>query len=284
MVRVLLIVCGQRPANVLQRFGDFDCLIRGIDGGVGVTYDSVRVFEGQALPPSPEGYSAIIISGSASMLTEALPWMATTMDWVRRAVQAPFLTPCFGICFGHQLLASALGGQVAPNPNGKESGPCNVSKREATSAATTTTRQHHGSGHFPAHAVEDPIIGHVAPEGPFAVYQCHMQSITQRPAGAISLLANAHDENQMLRYDGVHGNDLLYSVQFHPEYSNEVAKFHLAVENDVISPLGPALVARFLELSIRRSPYNAPRSTRSSCADLTMLSVGEPNAVEVDSR
>ncbi|MBN1164431.1 MAG: type 1 glutamine amidotransferase [Candidatus Krumholzibacteriota bacterium] len=66
------------------------------------------------------GGQGIIISGSRGSVNEDKPWIAPLIDFIREAhrLNAWIL----GICFGHQLLAKALGGTVEPNRRGREMG------------------------------------------------------------------------------------------------------------------------------------------------------------------
>jgi GMP synthase (glutamine-hydrolysing) len=50
----------------------------------------------------------VIVTGSSSSVTERAPWMLRLEGWLRDAVTKE--TPVLGVCFGHQLLGSALGG------------------------------------------------------------------------------------------------------------------------------------------------------------------------------
>src|SRR3546814_4405831 len=54
------------------------------------------------------------------MVTERRDWSEATAAWLREAAHAG--VPVFGICYGHQLLAHALGGEVGDNPNGRKMG------------------------------------------------------------------------------------------------------------------------------------------------------------------
>src|SRR3546814_4890003 len=54
------------------------------------------------------------------MVTERRDWSEATAAWLREAAHAG--VPVFGICYGHQLLAHALGGAVGDNPNGRKLG------------------------------------------------------------------------------------------------------------------------------------------------------------------
>jgi GMP synthase (glutamine-hydrolysing) len=54
--------------------------------------------------------SGIILLGSASSVHDKLPWQSALADWLRPCILSAI--PIFGICFGHQMIAHMLGGQV----------------------------------------------------------------------------------------------------------------------------------------------------------------------------
>jgi GMP synthase (glutamine-hydrolysing) len=54
------------------------------------------------------------------MVTDRLAWSEKTAAWIRSAMAVEM--PLFGICYGHQLMADALGGEVAYHPAGRETG------------------------------------------------------------------------------------------------------------------------------------------------------------------
>jgi GMP synthase (glutamine-hydrolysing) len=79
-----------------------------------------------------------VISGAHAMITDDLPWMLRLADWTRRVVtaQVPFL----GICFGHQMLARAMGGKVDFHPRGREIGSVDIALHAA--AESDFVRRH----------------------------------------------------------------------------------------------------------------------------------------------
>ena len=77
-----------------------------------VVYD---VEEGQ-YPNDIEEVDAYLITGSKSSVYDDKPWIARLMDFVRELDRRQ--KKLVGICFGHQLVAQALGGETAKSPKG----------------------------------------------------------------------------------------------------------------------------------------------------------------------
>ena len=73
-------------------------------------YESCLVAHGQRPYSQPEAYSGIVITGSAASVNDKLPWVEELLPFLLKAIHAG--VPVLGVCFGHQLLAYALGGQV----------------------------------------------------------------------------------------------------------------------------------------------------------------------------
>jgi len=116
---VLLLQMGSPPDDIRAREGDLsDWYARALGVGRDVL-QVVRVFEGESLP-EPGHNPAAIITGSWAMVTDRLDWSEATADWIRRAMALNM--PLFGVCYGHQLMAHALGGQVGYHPAGLEAG------------------------------------------------------------------------------------------------------------------------------------------------------------------
>jgi GMP synthase (glutamine-hydrolysing) len=137
----------------------------------------------------PGDGDGVVVTGSYASVTERAPWM--------RALGAALLeaaarVPVLGVCFGHQLLADALGGAVERNPRGPEVGTREV---ELTAAG-----------------LADPLFEGLPPR--LAVLQEHEDHVPAPPPGAILLATSAHAPVQSL----AHG-PRLRTVQFHPEFT-----------------------------------------------------------------
>lgn len=70
----------------------------------------------QQLPKDHNDYHAVIITGSKFSTYEDLPWIQPLEEFIQRCYQAEI--KLFGACFGHQIIAQALGGKVKKAING----------------------------------------------------------------------------------------------------------------------------------------------------------------------
>ncbi|MGJ5830534.1 type 1 glutamine amidotransferase [Streptomyces ossamyceticus] len=66
-----------------------------------------------ALPAPSEVDCAIVLGSPESVYDNRLPWLAAEQLWLRALISASL--PVFGVCFGSQALARALGGSVHRN-------------------------------------------------------------------------------------------------------------------------------------------------------------------------
>ena len=129
-------------------------------------------------------------TGSASMVSEREPWSEQTAAWLRSAVAAE--VPVLGVCYGHQLLAHALGGRVDYNPNGREIGTVEMTLEPA--------------------ATGDPLFRGLG--GRMHGQATHLQSVLEPPPGAEVLARTALDPYHAFRV-----GESAWGVQFHPEFS-----------------------------------------------------------------
>ncbi len=74
----------------------------------------LEVIDVDGVLPEPRELRLLVLLGSPeSAYDHRLPWLEKELEWLKR-VQADDI-PTFGICFGSQILARALGGQVYKN-------------------------------------------------------------------------------------------------------------------------------------------------------------------------
>lgn len=84
-------------------------------GGDAFRYSDYHV-AGDVFPASVDACDAYIITGSPSGAYETDPWIARLMLFIQEAHAAG--KRLVGICFGHQVLAQALGGNVEKSEKG----------------------------------------------------------------------------------------------------------------------------------------------------------------------
>ena len=204
MKPVLIVQTGAAPAELRARMGDFPHWFRVAMALQPAQVRTVRVDHGQALPP-PRMLAAAVITGSGAMVSERLPWSERTAGWIRDALDVDL--PLFGVCYGHQLIAHALGGRVDYHPQGREIG-------------TQVIALLPGAAH-------DPLLQRL--HDGFAAHTTHEQSVLEPPRGAQVLARSAHDAHQILRY-----SETAISTQFHPEFSVAAMQAYIRRRADVL--------------------------------------------------
>lgn len=194
---LLIVAAGHAFAELTAREGDFDDWIAaGMDAAVPVLRQDATDTDWPY--PESDTLAGVIVTGSHAMVTDQEPWSERLAAWLRCCVEAD--TPLLGICYGHQLLAHALGGRVGYNPNGLELGTRDI--------------------HLQQVAVRDALFGHLP--AVFPAQLVHAQSVLELPAGAVVLAQNDHDAHQAYRL-----GDTTWGVQFHPEFNAAAMRYYV---------------------------------------------------------
>ena len=187
-MKIIVLRTGDVVAGVAARRGEFERLIRETVGPVWAGgWETVDVRDTAAELPRPASAAAFIVTGSASSVTERAPWMLRAEAYLREVVRAE--APLLGICFGHQLIGQALGGEVTKNPRGREIG-------------TVRLTQVNGEG------VAEPMLRDLP--SAFDVQATHVDSVSRLPPGARAGHDRARAERHLL------GGARVRCVQFHP--------------------------------------------------------------------
>ena len=108
---------GRPPEELQSTYGSYADMFKRLLGAAdsSLEFKVYAVLDNQ-LPTSPQDCDAWLVTGSRHGVYENLPWMLQLQDFIRAVWQAE--VPMIGICFGHQIIAAALGGRVEKSTKG----------------------------------------------------------------------------------------------------------------------------------------------------------------------
>lgn len=169
---------GEAPDALRPRTGDYPDMFETLLAGRGFDFRTWRVMD-MDFPANAHAADGWLITGSRFGTYEDHPFIAPLEDFIRSAKAAG--VPMVGICFGHQIIAQALGGRVEKFTGGWAVGP-----QDYDFGGETVT-----------------------------LNAWHQDQVVARPAGAKVIGCNDFCENAALAY-----GDTILTVQAHPEFSD----------------------------------------------------------------
>lgn len=205
---MIVLRAGDAVPTVAARRGEF---FRWIREGVGEAWprgwSEIDLRDTTAALPDPRS-AVFVVTGSAASVTERAPWMLRAQEWLRNATMQN--APILGICFGHQLLAEALGGRVVKNPRGREIGTVKVK--------------------LDVSAADDDVFGEIAKTHGHEILAnaTHVDTVAELPHGAARLATTSLDDNAAFRIKRAWG------VQFHPEIDGDLMRGYLVARREII--------------------------------------------------
>lgn len=206
MKNLYILKVGTTFATTRNRFGDFDTWIA---NRLRTSKIRIKVVDVAANEPLPlKKASGFIITGSHCMVTDNLGWSVALEKYIIKISKTTI--PLLGICYGHQLIAKALGGKSGFNPKGKEIGAVTVHKMPSYSRDPLFKN-------FPTH---------------FHAYETHYQCVTKLPLKA-KIVAKNNKSIQSIRF-----RSNIWGVQFHPEFTNAIMQEYIIHQKDDLISLG----------------------------------------------
>lgn len=173
--------------------------LRELMAAAGCTTTTVRLDLGEPLPPLADCDALLVMGGVMQVWQEAdFPWLVEEKRYIRTAVETG--KAYLGVCLGHQLLAAACGGDVAPARH-PEIGVCPVEMLPAA-------RSHPA---FAATATAERLQWHVA-------------EVVRPPAGFAVLARSAHCAVQVLAR-----SEKVLSLQYHVEADRDTVASWCAI-------------------------------------------------------
>lgn len=197
-MKIAILETGRPPGALAEEFGDYPSMFEHM---LGPEFEIERFHaEAGELPDDPSAHHAYLITGSPAGVYEPLPWIAPLCEFIRSAKDRRMV----GICFGHQVMAEALGGRVEKSDKGWGAGlhHYSIARREPWMDGETTIA-------IPAshqdQVVVQPTNTQVVAKSSFTPFAA--LAWTDRPA---------------------------ISFQFHPEFSPAFAKALIEKRYDIV--------------------------------------------------
>lgn len=206
-MRIGILQSGQSPAQLKDSLGDYPDMFERLLAGRGFAFRTWHV-EAMEFPADVHDADGWLLTGSRHGVYEDHDFIAPLEQFIRDAYGAR--VPMVGICFGHQIIAQALGGKVEKYPGGWAVG------------------------------TQDYDFGGEA----LRLNAWHQDQVVQPPKDAEVLARNAFCENAALIY-----GDRALSVQAHPEFRDDFIQglIDTRAKGVVPQPLLDQAVARMSE-------------------------------------
>ncbi len=189
-MKITLLEAGRAPGRLQELYPSYPDMFVSLLAGIDETlsFETVALVDGAA-PPDASTCEAALITGSPAGVYDRTPWMAPLRAFVRDASAAR--TPLVGVCFGHEIIADALGGEVAKSHKG-----WGVGRHTYDILARESWMVDAGSA--------------------FSLGVSHQDQVIIPPAGARTLARSTHTDHAMLVYDSAP----IISLQGHPEFTD----------------------------------------------------------------
>lgn len=190
-MKIGILVCGHAIDEVAENHGDYGDWFVSLLAGNDFDFEIYNVVDLE-FPADIADADGWLLTGSRHGAYEEHAFIPLLEDFVRKAYSAP--VPMVGICFGHQLIAQALGGTVE-----KYNGGWAVGRQD--------------------YSFED--------HGAVSLNAWHQDQVMKLPKDARTIAGN-----DFCKHAGLVYGDRAYTIQPHPEFSNPVMAEYIDLRRD----------------------------------------------------
>ncbi|MEM7739334.1 MAG: type 1 glutamine amidotransferase [Pseudomonadota bacterium] len=180
--RMAVLQTGRSVPGSEKRHGDYDDMCKALMGRAPSEAETFAILDGD-FPKTLDDYDVFVVTGSKFGVYEDHDWIAPLEDLIRQIYESG--KKMIGVCFGHQIIAQALGGQVEKSDKGFGAG------------AMSYTLQ------LPGGQAQD-----------ISLYAWHQDQVVKAPEQAQTIASSEFCPIAGLRYD-----DRVLTFQAHPEFT-----------------------------------------------------------------
>lgn len=213
-MKIGILLVGRASEDLVEKYGTYAEMLIALINSEGQTFEfkTFNILD-SVFPENHSVCDGWIVTGSPHGVYEDHPWIPTVSQLINDIYNANM--PIFGVCFGHQLIAQALGGRVEKSIKGWGLG---LHTYEINNKAD--------------------YMGNLSEEVTLNI--CHQDQVLEVPEGATIYARSQFCENA-----GFYIKDKVLTMQAHPEFLVDFIKALLNARRDITIPkefVDPALV------------------------------------------
>jgi GMP synthase (glutamine-hydrolysing) len=213
-MKLLIISAGPGIDQIRDQYGHATDWISNLATSSNIQIDINNIYANEDFDKSY--YDGWIITGSASSVIDNHDWIKLLKNKIIYANK--YSIPILGICFGHQIISSALGGNVVHNDRGWELGSYKIEITEA--------------------GLSSKLFNNIELNDYF--YFSHEDIVSKLPIGAVELANNS------MGLQSFSVANQIFGVQFHPEFTVDIMDQYVKVryEKGIISKYSPVVESK----------------------------------------